>query len=64
MNLGKDNLNANSSLHINVYGENKDLIEVRVETIDDIAIHTQSFPNVVKIDVEGYELGIKELLKC
>jgi FkbM family methyltransferase len=55
MRIGKDNLNATSSLQIN---KGEDDLMVDVETLDDIIEETQSVPNVLKIDVEGFELEV------
>lgn len=64
MSIGKDNLNATSSIKT---VKNEDDIMVEVDTVDNIVFNEKVIPNVLKIDVEGFELevikGMKETLK-
>jgi FkbM family methyltransferase len=55
MSIGLDDLNATSSLK-NFRSEND--IMVTVETLDDIVNESHSVPNIIKIDVEGFEFEV------
>jgi len=64
MSIGTDVLNATSTIK-NQKNENDIMVEI--DTIDNIVSYNKSVPNVLKIDVEGFELevikGMKETLK-
>ena len=64
MSIGTDDLNATSTIKSN---KNENDIMVEIDTIDNIVAKNNSVPNVLKIDVEGFELeviqGMNETLK-
>ncbi len=55
MSIGTDNLKATSSLKTKK--EDSDIV-VSVETLDNIVAQNFFIPNVIKIDVEGFELEV------
>ena len=55
MSIGRDDLNATSS--VSAAKEPNDIL-VEMKTVDNIASTTDSLPNVLKIDVEGYEIEV------
>ena len=60
MSIGSDDLQATS--HINT-ANSADDIEVDVDTIDNFTLENNATPNVIKIDVEGYELEVLKGMK-
>ena len=60
MSIGNDSLNATSSIKTNK--ESGDIM-VSVESIDNMIASGIPFPNVLKIDVEGFELEVLKGMK-
>ncbi|MBS4034988.1 MAG: FkbM family methyltransferase [Ignavibacterium sp.] len=60
MSIGSDDLKATS--HINT-DKTDDDIEVEIDTIDNFILDNNPTPNVIKIDVEGYELEVLNGMK-